>query len=182
MIRRPPRSTLFPYTTLFRSLHRPRPGRGGAHEPHDRGDVPGQDRGDRRSRDGRQGPQASLHAGALLGGAALAPRREAGRGRRHGGGSEPTGAPVRLPLPPALPTRDGSLRERGARAPPRDGSPRRLPPLHGRQGLRRPLRSAEQPVERLLQAALDLVATGAVHVLALADGVRDVTVLADELL
>src|SRR2546430_12297860 len=24
MIRRPPRSTLFPYTTLFRSLHRPR--------------------------------------------------------------------------------------------------------------------------------------------------------------
>src|SRR3954467_16006707 len=32
MIRRPPRSTLFPYTTLFRSRHgdrrRPRPGRG----------------------------------------------------------------------------------------------------------------------------------------------------------
>src|SRR2546425_1807975 len=26
MIRRPPRSTLFPYTTLFRSLGRPRPG------------------------------------------------------------------------------------------------------------------------------------------------------------
>src|SRR2546427_6814306 len=25
MIRRPPRSTLFPYTTLFRSLHGPRP-------------------------------------------------------------------------------------------------------------------------------------------------------------
>src|SRR5256886_12382700 len=25
MIRRPPRSTLFPYTTLFRSLHRPAP-------------------------------------------------------------------------------------------------------------------------------------------------------------
>src|SRR2546430_4758423 len=25
MIRRPPRSTLFPYTTLFRSAHRPRP-------------------------------------------------------------------------------------------------------------------------------------------------------------
>src|SRR3712207_7272763 len=25
MIRRPPRSTLFPYTTLFRSFHRPRP-------------------------------------------------------------------------------------------------------------------------------------------------------------
>src|SRR5258705_6802948 len=29
MIRRPPRSTLFPYTTLFRSLARPVPGRGG---------------------------------------------------------------------------------------------------------------------------------------------------------
>src|SRR2546428_10015427 len=28
MIRRPPRSTLFPYTTLFRSLCRPLPGRG----------------------------------------------------------------------------------------------------------------------------------------------------------
>src|SRR5438309_4413076 len=27
MIRRPPRSTLFPYTTLFRSLARPRPAR-----------------------------------------------------------------------------------------------------------------------------------------------------------
>src|SRR5688500_19819758 len=27
--RRPPRSTLFPYTTLFRSSSRPRPGRGG---------------------------------------------------------------------------------------------------------------------------------------------------------
>src|SRR5690625_6680205 len=27
MIRRPPRSTLFPYTTLFRSLHRPAAGR-----------------------------------------------------------------------------------------------------------------------------------------------------------
>src|SRR2546427_1512274 len=26
MIRRPPRSTLFPYTTLFRSAHRQRPG------------------------------------------------------------------------------------------------------------------------------------------------------------
>src|SRR3712207_8618330 len=26
MIRRPPRSTLFPYTTLFRSAHRPRAG------------------------------------------------------------------------------------------------------------------------------------------------------------
>src|SRR3712207_7386742 len=30
MIRRPPRSTLFPYTTLFRSRRRPRRARGGA--------------------------------------------------------------------------------------------------------------------------------------------------------
>src|SRR3989449_6771889 len=34
MIRRPPRSTLFPYTTLFRSLE--------LHRGHDRADVPGQ--------------------------------------------------------------------------------------------------------------------------------------------
>src|SRR5215217_9033334 len=31
MIRRPPRSTLFPYTTLFRSRRRPRPRRGPRH-------------------------------------------------------------------------------------------------------------------------------------------------------
>src|SRR3712207_8436561 len=36
MIRRPPRSTLFPYTTLFRSWRRRRPSRdqGGRHEHH----------------------------------------------------------------------------------------------------------------------------------------------------
>src|SRR2546427_7533793 len=32
MIRRPPRSTLFPYTTLFRSRRRPGQGKGGAAE------------------------------------------------------------------------------------------------------------------------------------------------------
>src|SRR2546426_9343198 len=31
MIRRPPRSTLFPYTTLFRSLLQPHPGGGRSH-------------------------------------------------------------------------------------------------------------------------------------------------------
>src|SRR2546429_7006857 len=36
MIRRPPRSTLFPYTTLFRSLHQPR-GRGPHAAPVPRG-------------------------------------------------------------------------------------------------------------------------------------------------
>src|SRR2546422_4854703 len=39
MIRRPPRSTLFPYTTLFRSVHPGRPAGGG----HDR--LGGADRG-----------------------------------------------------------------------------------------------------------------------------------------
>src|SRR3712207_8384969 len=33
MIRRPPRSTLFPYTTLFRSPHRARPAHGHGREP-----------------------------------------------------------------------------------------------------------------------------------------------------
>src|SRR5258708_28357099 len=33
MIRRPPRSTLFPYTTLFRSRHQPEPGLGGSQAP-----------------------------------------------------------------------------------------------------------------------------------------------------
>src|SRR3712207_9322431 len=38
MIRRPPRSTLFPYTTLFRSIHRRGRGanRGGNDQPHQR--------------------------------------------------------------------------------------------------------------------------------------------------
>src|SRR2546425_1049989 len=34
MIRRPPRSTLFPYTTLFRSVSGGRPQNGREHEPH----------------------------------------------------------------------------------------------------------------------------------------------------
>src|SRR5258705_2037978 len=36
MIRRPPRSTLFPYTTLFRSLQRPHEFQDGAHARDDR--------------------------------------------------------------------------------------------------------------------------------------------------
>src|SRR2546426_3739041 len=43
MIRRPPRSTLFPYTTLFRSRRSPRPARGGVRDR----------RGARRHRDGQ---------------------------------------------------------------------------------------------------------------------------------
>src|SRR3712207_8356879 len=37
MIRRPPRSTLFPYTTLFRSLRRPRPQVAGDEDARPRG-------------------------------------------------------------------------------------------------------------------------------------------------
>src|ERR1022692_3120744 len=38
MIRRPPRSTLFPYTTLFRSIGAPKPDRRAMHQrDHDRG-------------------------------------------------------------------------------------------------------------------------------------------------
>src|SRR2546427_4562415 len=45
MIRRPPRSTLFPYTTLFRSLHR----EGGAAHVVEKGLGIGLDRGERRA-------------------------------------------------------------------------------------------------------------------------------------
>src|SRR3712207_7721500 len=62
MIRRPPRSTLFPYTTLFRSLDRPRLVRG---------------RGGRRC-----GPAARGRPGRLRGRRAVAhPRRLPARGR-----------------------------------------------------------------------------------------------------
>src|SRR2546428_4683267 len=58
MIRRPPRSTLFPYTTLFRSRHG-----GGAARPGDRSAGP--DEGDERGRrvHGRseKGPQSLVH-------------------------------------------------------------------------------------------------------------------------
>src|SRR5713226_6911198 len=55
-------------------LHRPRPGRGGAHEPHDRRDVPGAYRGNRSGGGCRNPPRASVHAGPLRGGPARASR------------------------------------------------------------------------------------------------------------
>src|SRR3712207_8000120 len=80
MIRRPPRSTLFPYTTLFRSLHageRRLPGRRVAHEDGERegevrdvGERPPQADGQRRE-DGED-----LAAEALLEGGALRLRSE----------------------------------------------------------------------------------------------------------
>src|SRR2546427_5390789 len=60
MIRRPPRSTLFPYTTLFRSVRQPRQGvrlaRDRDRRPRRRGDRPGLLRGrvDLGTADGRR--------------------------------------------------------------------------------------------------------------------------------
>src|SRR2546430_8258767 len=51
MIRRPPRSTLFPYTTLFRSIHQHKRGSGPLHLTDGNGPVEGHDR---RGRDHQQ--------------------------------------------------------------------------------------------------------------------------------
>src|SRR3712207_8194359 len=67
MIRRPPRSTLFPYTTLFRSAERPRWSRRPA------APLPGCP--DERGRPRARPPgSAARHRGAVLGG--LQPRSE----------------------------------------------------------------------------------------------------------
>src|SRR2546430_10387958 len=50
MIRRPPRSTLFPYTTLFRSRHRPRPQAPDGPVADDDRDRPNDEREHRRDR------------------------------------------------------------------------------------------------------------------------------------
>src|SRR3712207_7726760 len=52
MIRRPPRSTLFPYTTLFRSRPRPVPDRRAAERGRDHGQAPDRRRRGRRVRGG----------------------------------------------------------------------------------------------------------------------------------
>src|SRR5256885_11115809 len=49
MIRRPPRSTLFPYTTLFRSLKRRKKNRPGFNPPMEAPTIPGQARRGQRS-------------------------------------------------------------------------------------------------------------------------------------
>src|SRR6266849_11115110 len=65
MIRRPPRSTLFPYTTLFRSRPDGNPGGRGnaaAHVPEGRGRGEAVDRGRRRAEphDGRVRPMSEI--------------------------------------------------------------------------------------------------------------------------
>src|SRR2546422_7515017 len=76
MIRRPPRSTLFPYTTLFRSLF-----------------VHGIDPADRADREERHHP-ARLHAAADAGRAAAA-RSGDPRGRTGAAAPHPDDDPVR---------------------------------------------------------------------------------------
>ncbi len=90
------------------SLHRARPRRGGAHEPHDRRHVSGQDRRARRRRGRRVAPQASVHPGAVLGGAAARSGRAAGGDHLERRDSEPARSAAGLPLPHALPSRDGA--------------------------------------------------------------------------
>src|SRR5256886_6521193 len=65
MIRRPPRSTLFPYTTLFRSPpdRGPRPDAGAA--PARRGDRPLRARGRRARPTGNQGSRSEEHTSEL---------------------------------------------------------------------------------------------------------------------
>src|SRR2546427_3515181 len=133
MIRRPPRSTLFPYTTLFRSLHAP-----GAH----RADPPELRQRDRRR--GGRGWRAPRPAGARRASSDRGVRSDRGRSRAR----DP-------PRPPPLPSEGGAV---GARRPapslgetyfqPRGiaaGGPRREVPPRS-QGAH--LRPSRRPVRR----------------------------------
>src|SRR3989440_12211076 len=117
MIRRPPRSTLFPYTTLFRSEGDRRPAGGGA----------GEDDGPRMG-PADSGPGDLSHAAVALA-AVPAPRAAAGRHRvaaaaaSHRRGGAPQAvislsviSPRRRRTPPSPPP--SSARSRSARAPP----------------------------------------------------------------
>src|SRR3712207_8458506 len=72
MIRRPPRSTLFPYTTLFRSLRSQRPRRAGRHHADDGGGpgarrdrpLPASERAERRRERGDV-PRSEEHTSEL---------------------------------------------------------------------------------------------------------------------
>ena len=85
-------------------LHRPRPGRGPALLSRGRGDVPRQDRRDRRPRLALQPRRAPLHAGAAVRGA----RREAG-GHRRPSRADPA-RPATCPARSTRPRAAGSAR------------------------------------------------------------------------
>ena len=119
-------------------LHRPRPRGGAPLLPRGRGDVPRQDRRDRRPRDDLRPRAPPLHAGAALGGA----RREAGGDRRPSGAdpargrrAEPDQPAVGLPVPHPLPVRPGDLREGRAAAAADRQAPQGGLPLRRRAGL-----------------------------------------------
>src|SRR5256885_3178104 len=112
MIRRPPRSTLFPYTTLFRSAARPRRGR----------DAPPGARGaDRRGR-AREAPRRVPQCAAAV---AHRGRDLAMAGRAGGGAADPRGRapaaragcarPLRGPGSPARRPEGGSMMGRRGR-------------------------------------------------------------------
>src|SRR2546425_4697137 len=95
MIRRPPRSTLFPYTTLFRSRHGGAPV--GGQEPRlvlAAPRAPGRQRGERQT--------SQVHRLASACGAP-APPRPAARTLRSTGPPPPVGAPPPHRPPPPLP-------------------------------------------------------------------------------
>src|SRR2546422_9641721 len=87
MIRRPPRSTLFPYTTLFRSAGRGRRGGGGRRDELDR--PPTLPRPARRSACGRAGRHVP-HPALRLGG----PCPPVRRGERGAAGAAAAGGPT----------------------------------------------------------------------------------------
>src|SRR3712207_8869714 len=70
MIRRPPRSTLFPYTTLFRSLAEgrgwPAYGRRYRHAEHVHGELDGPQRGVAKATESQQREDATVHSRRLL--------------------------------------------------------------------------------------------------------------------
>src|SRR5215468_1708960 len=110
-------------------LHRARSRRRRPHEPHHRRDVLGQDRGDRRGRDGGPQPPASLHQGALFRRATHRSGRAGGGGPPRGRGAEPARATERLPVPPAVSLRADPVLGGGASAAQPRGATGSLPPL-----------------------------------------------------
>src|SRR3989449_2823133 len=148
MIRRPPRSTLFPYTTLFRSLpdgeervlaspeHRA-DRRRGAHRPlldrlGDEARDGGRDRAPPRARASRRGGEG---AGRVRGGAAAGGRKPPARGAGE----------------PRVVRADGALPRPPRADPVRDEPPDAKPPRHPREseGARPEVRRVGRPLVRV---------------------------------